>query len=214
VTRVQLLIIAKEPVPGRVKTRLCPPCTPVEAAALARAALSDTLASAAATTAARRVVVLEGDPTIVPRGFDVVAQRGASLANRLAAAFEDAGAPALLIGMDTPQITPELLRAGMAALESASTDAVLGLTLDGGYWAIGLRAADPDVFRGIPMSTAKTGAAQRDRLAERGYRCHMLPALRDVDNFTDACAVAAEIRTSDFAYELGRVWSRMAARIA
>jgi rSAM/selenodomain-associated transferase 1 len=211
---VQLLVIAKQPVPRRVKTRLSPPCTPVEAASLAQAALNDTLAAVSATPAPRRVVVFEGNPSGVPEGFDVIPQRGRSLDERLAAAFYDAGSPSLLIGMDTPQITPQLLSGAMAALEAPDNDAVLGLTLDGGYWAIGLKEANENAFSGIPMSTSETGVAQRARLASLGYRCSMLPVLRDVDFFEDACEVAAQIRTSDFAYELGRVWSRMATRIA
>jgi rSAM/selenodomain-associated transferase 1 len=213
-TAVQLLVIAKQPLPRRVKTRLCPPCTPAEAASLARAALNDTLAAVAATTAARRIVVFEGNSSGLPEGFDVIPQRGSSLDERLAAAFHDAGAPSLLIGMDTPQITPQLLGRAIAALESPNNDAVLGLTVDGGFWAIGLKEAKENVFSGIPMSTSGTGVAQRARLVSLGYRCSVLPVLRDVDFFKDACDVAAQIRTSDFAYELGRVWSRMAGRIA
>ena len=75
-----LLVIAKQPVPGRVKTRLCPPCTPDQAAALAEASLLDTLAAVAATPASRRVLVFEGDPEPwCPAGFDTFAQRGDGL---------------------------------------------------------------------------------------------------------------------------------------
>ena len=142
-----LLVIAKSPAPGRVKTRLTPPCTPEQAARLAGAALSDTLAAAARTRrAARRVLVLDGaSGPWVPRGFEVVPQRGDGLAARLAAAFQAAGGPAFLVGMDTPQVTPELLDAGLAALEHA--DAAFGAALDGGYWGIGLRRAGS---RGVP----------------------------------------------------------------
>jgi rSAM/selenodomain-associated transferase 1 len=186
-----LLVIAKTPVPGRVKTRLCPPCSPDEAAGLAAAALADTLAAAsAATRASGRVLVLDGAAgDWVPPGFDVLAQRGDGLAERLAAAFADAGGPSLLIGMDTPQVTPALLDAGLAALDHA--DAVLGAADDGGYWAIGLRRPDPAVFRGVPMSTPRTGAVQRARLAALGLRTASLPRLRDVDTVADARAVAA-----------------------
>ena len=156
--RPALLVIAKTPVPGRVKTRLTPPCTPEQAARLAAAALRDTLAAAArAGRAGRRVLVLDGAPgDWVPRGFTVLPQRGDGLAARLAAAFDDAGGPAFLVGMDTPQVTPELLDAGLAAVESG--DAAIGLALDGGYWGIGLRRADPEAFRGVPMSAGDTGA--------------------------------------------------------
>ena len=102
-----IAVIAKAPVAGRSKTRLTPPCTPEQAAALASAALADTLAAVAATPGARRVLVLDGAPGPWLRpGFEVLAQRGAGLAERLAAAFADIGEPALVVGMDTPQLTP------------------------------------------------------------------------------------------------------------
>ncbi len=140
-------MIAKEPVPGRVKTRLSPPCTPDEAAALAAAALADTLAAAlAARRPGRRVLVLDGRPgRWVPPGFEVIAQRGDGLAERLAAGFADAGERAFLVGMDTPQVTPELLDAGLAALDDH--DAAFGAALDGGYWGIGLARPDARVLR-------------------------------------------------------------------
>ena len=199
-----IVVIAKAPAPGRVKTRLTPPCSPGEAALLAGAALGDTLAAAArARTAARRVLVLDGALVPVPRGFDVVPQRGAGLAARLAAAFQDVGGPAFLVGMDTPQVTPQLLDAGLAALDGA--DAVFGASLDGGYWGIGLRRPDPAAFDGVPMSRPETGMAQRVRLAELGLRTAVLPPLRDVDTIDDARAVAAEAPGSRFAATLAGI---------
>src|SRR3954464_13106957 len=188
-----LLVIAKEPVPGRVKTRLTPPCTPEQAARLARAAIEDTLAAAlAAGGDTRRVLVLDGEPgPWIPPGFEVVAQRGRGLAARLAAAFEDAGGPAFLIGMDTPQVTPTLLEAALDAL--ARHDAVLGAAPDGGYWGIGLRRADARVFEGVPMSEDRTGAVQRARLAALGLATATLPPLRDIDTIEDARAAADDV---------------------
>jgi len=195
-------VIAKAPVPGRVKTRLSPPCTPEEAAELAVAALADTLAAAMRVRrAARRVIVLDGEPgPWIPAGFEVLPQRGDGLAERLAAAFADAGGAAFLVGMDTPQVTPALLDAGLAALDRA--DAVFGAALDGGYWGIGLRRPDPAVFRDVPMSAATTAAVQRARLAELGLRTAVLPPLRDVDTIDDARAVAAQAPGSRFAEAL------------
>jgi len=200
--RPALLVIAKAPVAGRVKTRLCPPCTPGQAARLARAALEDTLAAAdGVRSCGRRVLVLDGAPgPWLPPGWEVVAQRGDGLAARLAAAFACAGGPALLVGMDTPQVTAARLDAGLAAL--ARTDAVLGPAPDGGYWAIGLRAPAAAVFDGVPMSVAGTGAAQRRRLDALGLRTALLAPLRDVDTITDARAVAAAAPEGRFAAEL------------
>jgi rSAM/selenodomain-associated transferase 1 len=200
---MNLLVIAKAPVPGRVKTRLCPPCTPAQAARLAEAALADTLAACAGADA-RRVLVLDGAPgDWLPEGWDVIAQRGDGLAERLGAAFADAGGPALLVGMDTPQVTARQLRDGLAALDEA--DAVFGPAEDGGYWAIGLREPDPAVFAGVPMSRADTGAIQRARLAALGLRTTDLPALRDVDDIAAAHAAAAAAPRSRFAAALADI---------
>jgi len=201
---VALLVIAKEPRPGRTKTRLCPPCTPEEAARLAAAALADTLeAVAAAPVDGRRVLALEGEAgPWLPSGFEVVPQRGGGLDERLAGAFAAAGEPALLLGMDTPQLTPAILAHAVATLRTPGVEAALGPASDGGYWAIGLREPDPAVFLGVPMSTAGTGAAQATRLRALGIPCARLPELRDVDTIEDARAVAAEAPGSRFARTL------------
>ena len=200
-----LIVIAKAPVAGRSKTRLCPPCTPQQAADLAEAALIDTLAAVAAVRGERRrLVVLEGTPgDWVPEGFEVHGQRSGGLDNRLAGAFAAAGAPAFLVGMDTPQLEPRHVERGVAELERTGVDAVLGRAPDGGYWAIGLRHPAPQVFQGVPMSTADTGAAQRRRLEELGLEVTELEELRDVDTIADARSVAAERPGSHFARSLG-----------
>jgi len=201
-----IIVMAKEPVAGKVKTRLCPPCTPEEAAALANALLVDTLAAVQATPAAWRAVALEGNPgTWLPAGFDVVAQRGDGLDERLAAAFEDAGTPAVVIAADTPQVTPGLLGLALATLAEPGVDAVLGPTDDSGYWVLGLWTADPRALVGVPMSSPHTITAQRTRLADLGLRVAELPALRDVDDIADARAVAGDIPNSRFAITLAAI---------
>ncbi len=209
-----LVVVAKAPVPGRSKTRLCPPCTVEEAARLAEAALADTLAAAAATAARRKVLVLDGGPgPWLPPGFDVIPQRGRGLDERLASAFEDAG-PGLLIGMDTPQVTAALLERSIERLEEPGVDAVIGPAEDGGYWAIGLRVPDRGVFIGVPMSVAGTGAAQRRRLADLRLRTADLPMLRDVDRIEDARAVASAIPGSRFAHALSEVEADLLEMVA
>ncbi len=203
---VTLLTIAKAPAAGRSKTRLCPPCTPVQAAELAEAALSDTLAAVAATPAARRIVVLDGMPgDWLPAGFEVVPQCEGGLGERLAAAFRVAVGPALLVGMDTPQVTAERIGDAVAELERPGVDAVLGAAPDGGYWAIGLRRPVSGVFRGVPMSSPLTAAYQRRRLRALGLRWRELEPLRDVDTIADARAVARAAPQSRFAGVLGEL---------
>jgi uncharacterized protein len=187
-----LIVIAKSPLPGRVKTRLCPPCTPEQAAALAEAALADTLAVIASVPADRHVVALDGPVgSWLPPGFDVVAQVGAGLAERLGNAFAQCRGPAVLVGMDTPQITATLISTAIETVSRPDTDAVLGPALDGGWWAIGFRDPDPRAFRGVEMSTDRTHDQQLARLHELGLRTRALAPLRDVDLFPDAIAVAA-----------------------
>lgn len=199
---MNLLVVAKAPVAGRSKTRLCPPCTPHEAAALAEAALCDTLhAVLAAPCAARRVLVLDGEPgPWLPAGIEVVAQRGDGLADRLANATRDVGEALVFLGMDTPQVTRALLCDALGRL--ADHDAILGPTTDGGYWTIGLSEPDPSVFEDVPMSSARTAAAQRARLEQLGLRTAELESLHDVDTFEDAQAVAVLAPWTRFAATL------------
>jgi len=189
---VQLLLIAKAPVPGRVKTRLCPPATPVQAAAVAAAALADTVDALSVTPAVRRTIVLSGRYR-VPAGWYGTAQRGDGLAQRLANGFRDTALPgtaALLVGMDTPQLTPELLAGAAVALRGF--DAVLGPAADGGWWALGLREPlHARVLTAVPMSTVDTGTMTLRALRGMGLRVAQLPELRDVDTAADAHAVAA-----------------------
>jgi uncharacterized protein len=195
-----LVVIAKAPVPGRSKTRLCPPCTPEQAAALAEAALRDTLRVVGAAPARRRLLALDGEPGgWMLCGFQLRAQRGDGLGERLGNALVAAGGPALVVGMDTPQLSPALLRIAARRLAEPGVDAVLGPAFDGGYWTIGLNRPDPEAFNGVPMSSEDTCAAQRSRLAELGLRTAELPALRDVDTIVDAATVAREHPDTGFA---------------
>ena len=200
----QVVVIAKEPVPGRVKTRLTPPFTPAQAAALAEASLVDTLAAVAATPVSRRVLALDGTPgRWLPGGFDVIGQRGAGLDERIVWALVDAqemlAVPLVLIGMDTPQVTPGLLAAAAEPLVSDTADATFGMAEDGGFWLLGLRKIDPALVLGVPMSSPDTGSRQLARLERAGLRVRRLPELIDVDTAAEAEHVAAATPGSAFA---------------
>ena len=190
---VNLLVLAKEPRAGRVKTRLCPPCSPVEAAQLAAAALADTLGAACASGADQVVVALDGRPgDWLPDSVRVVSQGQGELDQRLAHAWSQMRGPTVQIGMDTPQIGPDVLDAAFDALDRSEVDASFGPAVDGGWWALGLRQPNPLVFVGIPTSRPDTGARQRERLCHLRLRIHDLPLARDVDDIADARTVAAE----------------------
>jgi glycosyltransferase A (GT-A) superfamily protein (DUF2064 family) len=208
---VDLIVLAKEPLPGRAKTRLCPPCTPQSAAALAAAALADTLAAACASSADRVVLALDGRPgDWCPPGVRIVDQGPGSLADRLAATWTHTEGPAVLIGMDTPQVGPAALDAAYRALVEPGTDAVLGPATDGGWWALGLRRPVPEVFAGIPTSRSDTGARQAARLAALGLAVAALDLRTDVDTWDAAVAVAREAPETRFATAVRSLASRAA----
>src|SRR5207244_2901221 len=93
-------------------------------------------------------------------------------------------------------------RCALRCLGSPGVDAVLGAAADGGWWALGLRVPDPGAVRGVPMSTARTGSAQRERLHRLGLRIRELPVLRGVDTCGAALAVAPTAPGGAFAREL------------
>ncbi|NYG07924.1 rSAM/selenodomain-associated transferase 1 [Phycicoccus badiiscoriae] len=200
-----VIILAKSPQPGRVKTRLTPTFSPREAAALAGAAIRDTL-DAARSTGARTLLCWEGAPAPwLPAEVPVQRQSGGGLADRLDRAFRDClpttgDRPTLLVGMDTPQVGATDLSA-----DWGGADAVLGLSDDGGYWAIGLRRYQPGLFAGVPMSTHHTGSEQLDRLVSQGLSVHLLPTHRDVDEAADAIAAARTAPHTRFARTLHRI---------
>ncbi len=192
---MHVTIIAKAPVAGLVKTRLCPPCSDKQAARIAAAALSDTfdvVASVARATGTRKVLLIDGAPqTWMPADFEVVHQRGDGLAERLCHGFADLG-PGVIVGMETPAVAGALAT-GIDAV-SRGLD-VIGLATDGGYWMIGLSAASVRLgraaFDGVPMSCSHTGLSQLRRLHGLGRSVRMLPITRDLDTFDDLVAVAA-----------------------
>jgi glycosyltransferase A (GT-A) superfamily protein (DUF2064 family) len=200
-----LVIMAKTPTAGRSKTRLCPPCSPEQAADLAAAALRDTIDAARRSRASRRVLAMDvPSPEWTCSGFDVVQQRGDGLAERLAAVVRDVDEPLVLVGMDTPQVTATQLDAMLAAAAD-ETGAQLGPALDGGWWAIGLPVPCAEVFADVPMSRPDTGRRQIESLRRHFPSVRTLPELRDVDHWADALEVARTAPNTRFARAVARV---------
>lgn len=217
-----LLVMAKAPVAGLAKTRLCPPATLAQAADIAAAALLDTLDAVLGAAGTVPVVALTGSLAAAERNRElgellrrctVIAQRGDDFAHRLAAAHHDLadrfpGRPVLQVGMDTPQVTPALLTAGLDRLRTGVEDAVLGPAADGGWWALGLR--DPrhaSVLVTVPMSSPDTGSWTARALRAAGRLVADLPMLSDVDTMTDAAVVAESLPGSRFATAVSTVES-------
>ncbi|MCW3845058.1 DUF2064 domain-containing protein [Micromonospora yasonensis] len=203
-----LLVVAKAPVTGLVKTRLCPPATPDEAADLAAAALLDTLDAVTATPGVTPAIALGGDLgravrraelARAVRGWHLLDQHGGTFTERLIGAHADVaarfpGCPVLQIGMDTPQLRWPVLDRAVRRLAGTAA-ALLGPATDGGWWALGLR--DPrqaEALRGVPLSRGDTG-----------LRVVSLPLLTDVDTMADAVAVAAATRRGRFAAAVAAV---------
>jgi rSAM/selenodomain-associated transferase 1 len=193
--RVPLAVMAKLPVAGEVKTRLCPPLTAVQAAALARCFLQDKVEQIAGIETAEPVVAFtppEGAAALaalLPRGIRLVPQQGADLGARLDHVLTDLlaeGAPgAIAVGADSPTLPTGFLRRACAALLDRSADVVVGPSEDGGYYLIGLRAPAPALFEAMPWSTAAVLAETLGRVRRLGLRLGLLPSWFDVDRGED-----------------------------
>ena len=207
---VTIAVIAKECIPGRVKTRLTPPLTPEQAAALAQTSLSQTLETVRSLPAARRLLVFDGTPQHGDAaGFEVFTQGTGGLNERLAAICSLAAGPLLILGMDTPQLCRDQLAPLLADWATPAPVALrrawLGPASDGGFWALGLYRPDGGLLRGVEMSTPQTGAHQLDRLAGAGLDVGLLPVLTDVDYFADALAAAQQCVGTPFARAVERL---------
>jgi uncharacterized protein len=196
---VTLLVVAKAPEPGLAKTRLAASVGERVAAEIAAAALLDTLDAVAGAAVNSRVVALTGDLDAAVAAtqirqrlasFTVIEQRGDGFADRLANAHADAadGFPVLQIGMDTPQVSAELLTDCARRLLQAP--AVLGLADDGGWWVLGVqRPAMADCLRTVPMSQADTGELTWKALRDNGIEVSSVQRLSDFDVLDDILAV-------------------------
>lgn len=208
-----VLVVAKAPVEGEVKTRLGAKIGDDDAARIAAAALVDTLRAAAATAGGANChLALSGDLDRAVdadrirdllRDWTVTTQRGDDFAERLVNAHADAGpGDVVQIGMDTPQVTPALL--GTAGRPLVDHGAVLGAAEDGGWWVLARR--DPAAVRaliGVPMSMPTTYADTRAALVASGASVAETGGLRDVDTVADARAVAEQAPDTEFA----RAWA-------
>jgi uncharacterized protein len=201
-----LVVLAKSPRAGAVKTRLCPPLTGASAATFAAAALADTLDTADRISWSAKILALDlAAPQWQRPGWTHVQQRAGGLDQRIGHALVvaqqiAAGAPVLLIGMDTPHLRVADLQHARDLL--APYDTVLGPADDGGYWAIGLRRADARLIEGVPMSTGITGTAQLLRLTDAGLTVGFAARYRDIDTIDDAMAASRSLRHSRFAVAL------------
>jgi len=210
--RPRLIVIAKAPVPGLSKTRLCPPCTPVQAAAVAEAALADTLA---ATWTSRRPAGARprwaGGPGCRGHQGGPTAGRRAGRADRRC--LRGLRRPGPVDRHGHPAGDARLLRRCVDALMAPGIDAALGPALDGGWWAAGLRRPIAVPSR-RPMSTGQTLRPAAPASRGLGLQFAELPTLSDVDVWEDALSVSVSmsIRGWQPAGASRPRWRRSAAR--
>lgn len=216
------LVVAKAPVPGQAKTRLGARIGYAAAAELAAAALLDTLEACAAAFDDRCHLALTGDLGSACRAGEigsalrswrVFEQDGTSFGERLAHAHrtlaEGSAEAVVQVGMDTPQLTPALLREAAGRLRPGC--GVIGPAHDGGWWLLGLaHPSAAEVLAGVPMSTPRTGFDTRRALTGWGVRLATMGTLHDVDTVADADLVARAAPGTRFAEE----WARVGREVA
>lgn len=192
----RIVIFAKAPVAGRVKTRLIPALGEAGAARLAAAMLRDTVEQAVAAglgvpeLCAAPAPNASGWAGLLPGGVEVSDQGEGDLGARLmraAARVIGGGLPVLLIGTDCPDLTAGRLREAAAML--ATHDAVITPAHDGGYVLLGLARYDPSLFEGIAWSTDSVARDTIARVEALGWSLHVGDSLRDVDEPADLDAV-------------------------
>lgn len=212
-SRPAIIVMAKAPRAGEVKTRLVPPLTPAEAATLAGCFFADTVALALGVAAEvtvayaptdGRAALEEGLRAASVEGMRSVRwleQRGVDLGERLTDVVERAAAegsgPLLLIGADSPTLPPSFPASALEELARGRADAALGATLDGGYYAVGLRVPAPGLFDAVEWSTPRAYAQTARNAAHLGLRLLELPHWYDVDIPADLARLRAELAADE-----------------
>ncbi len=196
-----LLVIAKRPTPGRTKTRLTPPLTTEQAAALYECFLVDTLDLARRVPETDRLIAFlpaEARPyfAALAPDFELVLQAGAGLGERLDNALTGClrrgYERAIIMNSDGPTLPAAHLAQAFAALRDGA-DVTLGPSTDGGYYLIGVKQPTPRLLREVRMSTPTVLADTLALAAEEGLRVELLPAWYDVDEAADLDRLAREL---------------------
>ena len=195
-----LLVVAKQPAPGQTKTRLCPPLTPVQAAALYDRFLRDTLDTMRKVPDVQRVIGFlpedaQGYFNQLAPDMGLVCQRGVSLGERLDHLLTDAlasGAQHAVV-MDSDSPTLPVAYISQAFEQLADADVVLGPTRDGGYYLIGLKQPQSHLLRQVQMSTPHVLSDTLALADATGLTVALLPTWYDVDTITDLHHLDREI---------------------
>jgi hypothetical protein len=201
-TRIALCIMAKAPEPGKVKTRLCPPLSPEDAAELYRCFLLDRIAQVREVAGVEPVLAYSPPESVavfvaLAPGFALLPQRGRDLTARLVAVcgqlFRSGSDVVILIDSDSPTLPTERLERAVAAMSGGDHDLVLGPSDDGGYYLIGLRRPHPELFEDIPWSTPTVLEETERRAGALGLSATRLGAWYDVDTAADLARLRADL---------------------
>jgi uncharacterized protein len=193
-----IAIFARAPVAGRAKTRLIPLLGAQGAAQFQQALIQDTATkvSRLRLRLARWLFIAGGNLLVSPglKRWHVAPQRGRDLGERLESAFRQlllAHGRVVIIGTDSPLLTPRLLRLALSELQSC--DSVLGPCPDGGFYLIGLARETRGLFQGVRLGTRHAFRDVKKQLLERGFSCSILPEVADIDRPQDFREIAEEM---------------------
>ena len=198
-----LVVFAKAPIPGQVKTRLCPPLTPDEAATIHGSFVLDTLERTRTAVSKFRLPVdryLACAPSATLPFFKILEERqavqlldqgGDDLGGRMNRVFDmlfaRGYARVIIVGTDVPSLPLERYQQAVQLLDCC--DAVLGPALDGGYYLIGLKKAAPSLFDDVPWSTDRVLAITKEKAGQLKLSVDFLPEWRDIDTIGDLKAL-------------------------
>ena len=190
-----LVIVAKQPIPGRVKTRLFPKLSPEVAADLYRCFLQDRIKEVSSLNGVDRAIAYtpedakETFASLALDGFELFAQRGKHLGERLSNIFLEKlsqGYEAVsIVDSDSPDLPKSLINESFELLLTRQADIVLGPCYDGGYYLVGMRKPHPELFRNIPWSTENVLSVTLEKARKMGLNVRLLSIWNDLDTFED-----------------------------
>jgi rSAM/selenodomain-associated transferase 1 len=190
-----LVVVAKEPVPGKVKTRFIPQLSPADAAGLYRCSLHDRITEISALNGVDRAIAYTPEDArdtfteLSLDGFELFAQRGKGLGERLNNIFQDnlaRGYQAVsIVDSDSPDLPKSIINESFGLLLSKQAEVVLGPCHDGGYYLVGLRKPYPELFRNIPWSTKNVLSTTLEKAGKMGLNVRLLSRWNDLDTFED-----------------------------
>jgi rSAM/selenodomain-associated transferase 1 len=197
-----IAVMAKQPEPGKVKTRLCPPLTPEQAADLYEAFFLDTVSLISGIQHTEVFVAYDPDTALnffsrtMSATVKCIPQGPGDLGNRLSGistiVFSQGYTKVIMLASDAPHLPQECIQLAFTRLDD--TDVILGPCDDGGYYLIGLRFPAPEVFEGIPWSTSRVLDLTIGRAREAGMTCELLPPCYDIDTWEDVERLTKDLK--------------------